>query len=69
MVPKMTKRKFVIIITIKKVGRSIGFWSLEKTSTGEIIFSLVNLIDKSNKTRDIYYNIGDELSEFDHDRV
>ena len=65
----MTKRKFVIIITIKKVGRSIGFWPLEKTSTGEIIFSFVNLIDKSNKTKDIYYNIGDELSEFDNDRV
>ena len=37
--------------------------------TGEIIFSIVNLIDKSNKTKDIYYNIGDELSEFDNDRV
>ena len=41
----------------------------KQTSTGEIIFSIVNLIDKSNKIKDIYYDIGDELSEFDNDRV
>ena len=41
----------------------------KQTLTGEIIFSIVNLIDKSNKTKDIYYDIGDELSEFDNDRV
>ena len=41
----------------------------KQTSTGEIIFSIVNLIDKSNKTKNIYYNIGNELNEFDNDRV
>ena len=40
----------------------------KQTSIGEIIFS-VNLIDKSNKTKDIYCNIGDELNEFHNDRV
>ena len=32
----------------------------KQTSTSEIIFSIVNLTDKSNKTKDIYYNIGNE---------
>ena len=41
----------------------------KQTLTGEIIFSIVNLIDKSNKTKSTYYNIGDKLSEFDSDRV
>ena len=41
----------------------------KQTSTGEIIFSIVNLVDKSNKTKDIYYNNGDELSESDNGRV
>ena len=41
----------------------------ERTSTGEISFSIVNLIDKSNKTKDIYYNIGDELTEFDNNKI
>ena len=41
----------------------------KQTSTGEIIFSIVNLIDKSSKFKDSYYKIGDELREFDNDRV
>ena len=41
----------------------------KQTSTGEVIFSIVNLIEKSNKTKYMYHNIGDELSEFDNDRV
>ena len=41
----------------------------KQTPAGEIIFSIVNLIDKSNKTKDIYYNISDKLSEIDNDRV
>ena len=31
--------------------------------TDVIIFTIVNLIDKSNKYKDIYFKIGDELRE------
>ena len=41
----------------------------KQTSAGKIIFSVVNLTDKSNKLEDSYYKIGDELREFDNDRV
>ena len=41
----------------------------KQTSAGKIIFSVVNLTDKSNKLEDSYYKIGDELREFDYDRV
>ena len=41
----------------------------KQTSAGEIIFSIVNLIDKSNKFEDSYYKIGNELREFNNDRV
>ena len=36
----------------------------KQTSTDAIIFSIVNLIDKLNKYKDIYSKIGDELREF-----
>ena len=36
----------------------------KETSTDAIIFSIANLIDKSNKHKDTYYKIGDELREF-----
>ena len=35
----------------------------------EIVFSTVNLINKSNEFKDIYYNIGDEVREFSNDRI
>ena len=41
----------------------------KQRSTGEITFSIVNLTDKSNKFKDIYYKIRDELREFGNDRV
>ena len=37
-----------------------------QTSTDAIIFSIVNLIDKSNDYKDIYYKVGDELREFNN---
>ena len=37
-----------------------------QTSTDAIIFSMVNLIDKSNDYKDIYYKVGDELREFNN---
>ena len=36
----------------------------KQTTTNKIIFSIVNLIDKSNKKEDIYFEINDELREF-----
>ena len=41
----------------------------KETSVDEIIFSIVNLIDKSNNLENTYYKIGDELKEFNNDRL
>ena len=41
----------------------------KQTFAGEIIFPIVNLIDKLNTFEDSYYKISDELREFDNDRV
>ena len=41
----------------------------KQTSTGKIIFSVVNLIDKSNKFENSCYKIGDELREFDNESL
>ena len=41
----------------------------KETSANKIIFSIVSLIDKSNRFEDNYYKIGDELREFDNDRI
>ena len=38
----------------------------KQTSTDAIVFSIVNLIDKSNKHKDIYFKIGNELREFNN---
>ena len=45
------------------------FLALRKqTSTiDRIIFSIENLIDKANKKKGIYFEINDELSEFNND--
>ena len=40
----------------------------KETSANKMIFSIVSLIDKSNRLEDNYYKIGDELREFDNDR-
>ena len=46
----MTKSRFRILISIKKDRVFNRLLAVRKqTSTGEIIFSIVNLIDKSNK--------------------
>ena len=61
----MTKNKFVIIITIKKIELLIVFLAVRKqTSTDAITFAIVNLVDKSNKYKDSYFKICDELREF-----
>ena len=37
--------------------------------TSEIIFSIVNLVDKTNRNDNIYFEINDELSDFNNDNV
>ena len=55
---------------IKKDRTFNKFLAVRKqTSAGEIIFSIVNLVDKSNKFEDSYYKTGDELRELHNDRV
>ena len=40
----------------------------KQTSTADkIIFSIVNLVDKTNKKENIYFELSDELSDFDND--
>ena len=51
-------RAFNIFLAVRK-----------QTLTGEIIFSIVNLVDKSNKFEYSYYKIGNELREFNNGRV
>ena len=59
----------VCYFNCNKKGRAFNrFLAVRKqTSTGEIIFVVVSLIDRSNKFEDSYYKIGDELREFDND--
>ena len=48
-----------------------SFLSVRKqtSSTTEIIFSIVNIIDKTNRNNAIYSDINDELSDFKNDNV
>ena len=41
----------------------------KRTPDGEIAFSIVSLINGSNNSEDIYYKLGDELSEFKHGKL
>ena len=41
----------------------------QKPTTNKIIFSIVNLIDKTNISDKIYFGISDELSDFNNDNV
>ena len=63
----MTKTKFVTITATEKKNFLIGFWPLEKRNL--LIFSITNLIDKANNLEKLYYNIGNDLKEFNNDRV
>ena len=50
----------------KKKRASNRFLAVRKqTSTNVMIFSIVKLIDKSNRQKDVHFTIGDELREFD----
>ena len=53
-----------------KRGKTFNcFLALRKqtSATDKIIFSIENLIDKANKKEDIYFEINDELSDFNND--
>ena len=64
----MTKSRLFILITTKKTFNK--FLAVKKeTSAIEIVFSIVSLIDKLNRFEDLYYKLGDELREFDDERV
>ena len=41
----------------------------QTSSTTEIIFSIVNIIDKTNRNNTIYSDINDELSDFKNGNV
>ena len=38
-------------------------------TTNKIIFSIVNLIDKTNRNDNIHFDISEELSDFKNDNV
>ena len=63
----MTKTKFVTITATENKNFLIGFWPLEKKNL--LIFSTTNLIDKANNLENLYYKIGNDLKEFNNDRV
>ena len=41
----------------------------QTSTTSEIVFSIVNLIDKTNRTDNIHFKIIDELSDFNNYNV
>ena len=41
----------------------------QTSTTGEIILSIVKLIDKTNRNDHIYFEINNELSDFNNDKV
>ena len=41
----------------------------QTSSSADIIFSIVNLIDKTNKNDNIYFEINSELKDFNNDNV
>ena len=41
----------------------------QTSTTGEIILSIVKLIDKTNRNDHIYFEINNELSDFSNDKV
>ena len=65
----MAKNRFVILI-VKKIDKVYNkFLAVRKeTFANEIIFSIEKLIDNLNNSENIYYEIEDELKEFDNDR-
>ena len=41
----------------------------QTSPTNEIIFSIVNLIDKTNRNDNIYFEINDKLIDFKNDNI
>ena len=64
----MALNKFVIITEMRET--SFNFFlavKKEKTFTSEITFSIVKVLDKTNRHNTIYSEINDELSDFKND--
>ena len=58
----MTPNEFLILTIIKKDKFFNRFLAVRKQiSAKEIIFSTLNLIEKSNNLENLYYKIDDEL--------
>ena len=41
----------------------------QTSSTSEIIFSIVNLIDQTNRNNNIYFDLNDKLSDFENNNI
>lgn len=66
----MTNSRFAILIITKKDKAFNRFFAIRKqTLIGEIFFPIFSLINKSNKMKDSFYKISDELREFDNGRL
>ena len=66
----MTKNRPAILTITRKTRILISCHTSEKITTdSKMVFSIVNLIKKSNKFKDVNYNIGDKLRIFDNDRI
>ena len=65
----VTMNRFAIITETKKKKTFNCFLALRKltSTTDKIIFSIKNLIDKSNRKEDIYFEINGELRGFNND--
>ena len=68
--PKIIKSRATTWTITRRTWFLLGSYPFEKKSLGnETEFSIANLINKSNKFEDIYYNIGEELREFENVRI
>ena len=66
------KREQICYYNQNKKGKSFNpFLAVRKQTSQakDIIFSIVSLIEKTNRNRNIYFEINDELSDFNNDNV
>ena len=60
---------FAIITETKETGVLILLVRKQASPTSEIIFSIVNLIDKTNRNDNICFEINDRLTDFKNDNI
>ena len=66
------KREQICYYNQNKKGKSFNSFLAVRKQTSQakdIIFSIVSLIEKTNRNRNIYFEINDELSDFNNDNV